>query len=107
MPSRPADPDRAERNSPDGAEEMVMRTEKEKTLAGELYDARDRELAHARNRARGLCQGLNATREEQQPERRRILMELFGQGGDDVWMQPPFFYDYGSNILLGKKCFFN
>jgi maltose O-acetyltransferase len=22
-------------------------------------------------------------------------------------MQPPFFCDYGSNILLGKKCFFN
>ena len=24
-----------------------------------------------------------------------------------MWMEPPFFCDYGSNIYLGKKCFFN
>jgi maltose O-acetyltransferase len=84
-----------------------MSSEKEKMLAGELYDPLDEELVLARNRARGLCQDLNATREEQQEERRRILLELLGQGGADVWLQPPFFCDYGSNILLGKKCFFN
>ena len=50
---------------------------------------------------------LNATREGQQEVRRRILGELFGAGGDDVWMQPPFFCDYGANIRLGRKCFFN
>ncbi len=84
-----------------------MRSEREKMLAGELYDPLDQELARARDRARDLCQDLNATREGQQQERRRILRELLGTGGDDVWMQPPFFCDYGSNILLGKKCFFN
>ncbi len=78
-----------------------MPTEWEKMLAGELYDPLDTELVLARNRARGLCQDLNATREEQKEERRRLLRELFGAGGDDVWMQPPFFCDYGTNILLG------
>src|SRR6478752_3241617 len=39
--------------------------------------------------------------------RRSILTQLFGQGGDSVWMQPPFFCDYGSNILLGERVFFN
>lgn len=86
---------------------VVVRSEREKMLAGELYDPLDPELARARDRARDLCQDLNATREAQQEERRRILRELFGAGGDDVWMQPPFFCDYGSNILLGKKCFFS
>lgn len=76
-------------------------------LAGELYDPLDPELVAARHRARDLCQDLNATREGQQEERRRILRELFGAGGDDVWMQPPFFCDYGANIFLGRKCFFN
>jgi maltose O-acetyltransferase len=76
-------------------------------LAGELYDPLDPELVAARTRARDLCADLNTTREAQQAERRRILQALLGAGGDDVWMQPPFYCDYGFNLLLGKKCFFN
>jgi len=76
-------------------------------LAGALYDPLDAELAAARERARDLCQDLNATRESQQQERRRILTELFGTGGDSVWMQSPFFCDYGTNIDLGERVFFN
>jgi maltose O-acetyltransferase len=84
-----------------------MPTEREKMLAAELYDPLDTELVTGRDRARNLCQDLNATREADSEQRRRILIELLGAGGDDVWMQPPFFCDYGSNIYLGRKCFFN
>jgi maltose O-acetyltransferase len=84
-----------------------MKTEREKMLAGELYDPFDPDLVSARARARDLCQDLNATREAQDQERRRILSALFGGGGDTVWMQPPFFCDYGSNIELGERVFFN
>lgn len=84
-----------------------MPTEREKMLAGELYDPLDPELVAARVRARDLCQDLNATREREEEARRRILVELFGAGGNDVWMQPPFFCDYGSNIFLGTRVFFN
>jgi maltose O-acetyltransferase len=84
-----------------------MPTEREKMLAGELYNPLDEELVRARDRARDLCQDLNATRESHYAERRRILQALFSAGGDDVWMQPPFFCDYGTNIYLGRKCFFN
>lgn len=84
-----------------------MPTEWEKMLRGELYDPHDPELVQARNRARDLCQDLNATREGQGEERRRILRALFGRGGDTVWMQPPFFCDYGTNIALGQRVFFN
>jgi maltose O-acetyltransferase len=86
---------------------VSMRSERDKMLAGELYDPMDPELVRARDRARDLCQDLNATREAQIDERRRILKELFGAGGDTVWMQPPFYCDYGSNILLGERVFFN
>ena len=85
----------------------MMRSEKDKMLAGELYDPMDPELVRGRDRARDLCQDLNATREAQQDERRRIVRELFGSGGETVWMQPPFFCDYGSNIRLGERVFFN
>jgi len=84
-----------------------MRTEKQKMLAGELYDALDPELIEARERARDLCHDLNATREREQAARRRILTKLLGSGGDSVWMQPPFYCDYGSNIHLGERVYFN
>jgi maltose O-acetyltransferase len=82
-------------------------TQREKMLAGELYDPLDPELVSGRERARDLCQALNATREAEQDQRRRLVRELFGAGGDTVWMQPPFFCDYGSNIELGERVFFN
>ena len=84
-----------------------MNSERQKMLAGELYNPFDPDLTAARERARDLCQDLNATREAQHEERRQILRELFGRGGDTVWMQPPFFCDYGSNIELGERVFFN
>ncbi|HEY4841978.1 MAG TPA: sugar O-acetyltransferase, partial [Terriglobales bacterium] len=36
-----------------------------------------------------------------------LCRQIFGRGGDSVWMQPPFFCDYGSNIELGERVFFN
>jgi maltose O-acetyltransferase len=82
-------------------------SERDKMLAGQLYDPMDPELVAARARARDLCQALNATREGEAAERRRILRDLFGAGGDTVWMQPPFFCDYGAHIQLGERVFFN
>jgi maltose O-acetyltransferase len=81
-------------------------TEKTKMLAGELYHALDPELTRDRERCRDVCRRLNESREDQPEERRRILGELFG-AAVDAWIQPPFFCDYGYNITLGKKVFFN
>ena len=83
-----------------------MKTEKEKMLAGELYDPLDPELSRERQRCRDLCKLLNDSREDQQAERRRILAQLFAYP-TDAWIQPPFFCDYGTNIVLGTKVFFN
>ncbi len=84
-----------------------MPSEKELMLAGELYDPNDAELAAMRERARDLCQDLNASRDCQEELRRRILVELFGSGGDSVLIQPPFYCDYGTNTQLGERVFFN
>jgi maltose O-acetyltransferase len=84
-----------------------MPTEREKMLAGELYDALDPELVAGRDSARNLTHDLNATREADRAERRRILKDLLGAGGDDAWIQPPFYCDYGANIHLGRGCYFN
>jgi len=84
-----------------------MRSEWQKMVAGELYDPMDPELVAARERARDLCWELNALRDREADARRAILRQLFAAGGDTVWMQPPFFCDYGTNIELGERVFFN
>lgn len=84
-----------------------MRSEKEKMLNGELYDPLDQELVEARERVRDLFHELNLTRERDHERRRQILKDLFGQGGDTANVQPPFYCDYGSNIFLGERVYFN
>jgi maltose O-acetyltransferase len=83
-----------------------MKTEKEKMIAGELYDPLDLQLCADRQRARDLLKRLNDSREDAQEERADILNELFGNE-TDAYIQPPFFCDYGTNITLGEKVYFN
>jgi len=84
-----------------------MPSERDKMLAGELYDPLDAELLARRAHARELCRALNASGEADERSRRESLRRLFGAGGDSVRMQPPFFCDYGENIRLGENVFFN
>src|SRR5688500_4526956 len=88
------------------SDSLGMSPEKQKMLRGEMYDPMDPELCADRTRVRNLCLVLNQTREEQVDERRRLLDEIFGRA-TDVWLQPPFFCDYGTNITLGEGVFFN
>ncbi|MEQ9438565.1 MAG: sugar O-acetyltransferase [Cyclobacteriaceae bacterium] len=84
-----------------------MKTEKEKMLDGELYDPLDKQLSDERVRTRLLIKELNDTREDQTEERTRILKELIPNADAGLWLQPPFYCDYGSNMILGEKVFFN
>lgn len=84
-----------------------MKTERQKMVDGELYHPTDPELTQERTRARELCQALNSAPDGDQEERRRIVASLFAKGGDSVILQPPFYCDYGFNIELGERVFFN
>jgi maltose O-acetyltransferase len=84
-----------------------MKTEKEKMLAGELYNALDEQLSTERLKARLLIKALNDSREDELEERNRILQELIPDAGEGLWLQPPFYCDYGYNIKVGSKVFFN
>ena len=84
-----------------------MRNEKDKMLGGELYDPLDPQLSAERRRARLLFKALNDTRDDQQEERGRLIKALIPRSGQGVWIEPPFYCDYGSNITLGDKVFFN
>ncbi|HVA48625.1 MAG TPA: sugar O-acetyltransferase [Pirellulales bacterium] len=84
-----------------------MPSEREKMLGGELYDPLCPELVRLREQARDFCHELNFSRECERENRRRILRALLGGGGESAWIQPPFYCDYGSNIFLGERVFFN
>ena len=84
-----------------------MKSEKEKMLSGELYNALDKQLTDERVKTRLLLKELNDSREDQPEQRERILKELLPNAGICLWLQPPFYCDYGTNIILGEKVFFN
>ncbi len=84
--------------------EMDMRSEREKMLAGELYNPLDAELVVGRETRPRLVPRFECDAGEGAGEAAGDFEAAVWRGGDDVWMQPPFFCDYGMNIRLGKKC---
>jgi maltose O-acetyltransferase len=85
----------------------VAETQRERMLAGELYLASDPELVAARLRARELTERYNAAPAAEAHERRLLLRDLIGELGSDVWIEPPFYCDYGANLSLGDGAYFN
>ncbi|MFB9053372.1 sugar O-acetyltransferase [Formosa undariae] len=81
-------------------------TEREKMLAGELYRPSDPDLTAERLRARLLFQKANSITEDYKEERNVIYNELL-DCGENLWIEPPFYCDYGSNIKAGKNLFLN
>ncbi|HSH51521.1 MAG TPA: sugar O-acetyltransferase [Bacteroidales bacterium] len=82
-------------------------TEKEKMLNGDYYDSRDSELIKIYHKARKLLKEYNNLDSELTQERERILNDLFEFKGTGVWIEAPFFCDYGENISIGENTFVN
>ncbi len=86
---------------------MATKTEKQKMLAGEPYLAADPELVRGRTRARRLTRQYNLTTEDETKQRLSILTELLGAAGKNMWIEPPFYCDYGSNIFIADAVYLN
>jgi len=82
-------------------------TEKSKMLSGELYNPNDPVLVAERHRARLLFQTINQLNDDSKKERKKLLYELLEHAGKGLWVEPPFYCDYGYNIHTGKNVFFN
>ena len=76
-------------------------------LAGELYNALDPQLVEERLQARKLLKEFNATPAGDEAARQEIASRLFEAAGKNLWIEPPFYCDYGSNIILGDYVYFN
>lgn len=79
-------------------------TEREKMLAGKLYDCGDSVLLSRWHKAKNLVRDYNRTDSENLAEKDRILAELLGGRGANLWITAPFFADYGDNIYFGNNC---
>lgn len=82
-------------------------TEKEKMLAGQLYNAADPALLKELRRGRQLAAAFNATDTADEEKKRSLLKELLGKMGENCTIIQPFYCDYGSNIEVGDNFFAN
>lgn len=82
-----------------------MVTEKEKMLAGQLYDASDSELRAMRQQRVLMMQSFNT--EQDGKKRSELLKKWLGKTGDAIYMEPHFACDYGSNIYVGENFYAN
>lgn len=79
-------------------------TEREKMLAEDLYDCGDLELLEQWHKAKDLMRDYNHTDSADLQEKERILNELLGGRGTNLWITAPFYVDYGNNIYFGNNC---
>ena len=82
-------------------------TEREKMLAGMNYDAFSEDLKKARIRAKLLCRKFNDLMPDESEKRVEVIKELLGKAGENVWIEQPFFCDYGTNIEVGENFYAN
>ncbi|MEN8076234.1 sugar O-acetyltransferase [Clostridioides difficile] len=79
-------------------------TEREKMLAGELYDCGDEELITQWHKAKNLIREYNNILSEDIKTKNDILDKLLGGKGKELWITSPFYVDYGNNIYFGNNC---
>jgi maltose O-acetyltransferase len=84
-----------------------MTTERERMIRGDEYDSRDPELLSMAHRARALLASFASLPSTDAEARRTALVELLAEVGEGVWIEPPFFCDYGAQIVIGADTFLN
>jgi maltose O-acetyltransferase len=85
----------------------MPRSERERMLAGEHYDPRDAELLALARRTRALVARYNASDAADAAGRRALLEQVLGEVGEEVWIEPPFFCEYGAHVSIGARTFIN
>lgn len=83
-----------------------MRSEKEKMLAGDFYNAGDEELCKERAHARDLTFEFNYTKPSERQKRQELLKQLIAAKGS-FYIEAPFNCDYGYNIEVGENFYAN
>jgi maltose O-acetyltransferase len=83
------------------------RSQRERMLAGDPYNADDPILAEESRRAAELTKEYNESSPSDAAARKRILLDLLGSLGEDTEIRPPFYCDYGYHTYIGARTFVN
>jgi maltose O-acetyltransferase len=84
----------------------LIRSEKEKMLAGELYRP-DAEIGAEQAQTKAWLVRYNAALAQPVSVRHALLSERLGHVGHGAVIRPPFFCDFGYNIKVGDGVFMN
>ncbi len=83
-------------------------SEKDKMLAGELYDANyDKELIKDRYKAKDICFEYNNLKPSDFENKDKIIKKLFAKTGKQITVEQNFWCDYGYNIFVGENFYMN
>lgn len=82
-------------------------TEKEKMLSGQIYNACDPELLVELNQCKDRLQEYNNLKPSDLNARLSLLQNLLGSCDENVFINQPFYCDYGKHIRVGKRFFAN
>lgn len=84
-------------------------TEKEKMIAGKVYNCLDEELSTALRKAKQLCHKYNDIFFEDETAAKKIIDELLQAEHNDGYcvFTPSFWCDYGFNVKVGKNFYSN
>lgn len=82
-------------------------TEKEKMIAGKIYDPSDKEIESLRTKAHRLSKMYNDTFDDEAQKRGEILDQLLPNRKDGVYIQGPVYFDYGVFTSVGENFYAN
>lgn len=78
-----------------------------KCMAGKIYDPFTEGMPEERTNAHRLCKLYNDTTETDAQRRKEILNELLPNRGENVYLQGPIYFDFGTNTVIGKDSYAN
>ena len=84
-----------------------MVTEKEKMLNNEPYYAADETLLKERLFIKDKIYDYNLLKPSLVEERKKLIKNIIGKTGENIWVESPFQCDYGYNIEVGDNFYSN
>ena len=83
------------------------KSEKQKMLDGELYDATSREILDPLYDCKEILYDFNQLRPKEFKKREEIIKKLFKKTGNKFYFESPFYCDLGFNITIGENFYAN